>query len=173
MPASSLDVQSALPRGSSGVLETRPPGASAPAPPDAVAIDPGHLIHSADSGGITAAEIDAAHEAAAAALARLTYIEVCHPEHPSTGLPTSRAAYSFVINRLKFAQHMGAPWQARHALASGRVSGDAKDAVAPGVSGHLDWDEFMQRQTSFLHVSSVCIVTRRVSSALQFLNWCL
>lgn len=119
LPASPLDLQSAVPGSSTAadaatILGAQQPGASAAALPDAAAADPGHLIGSADSGSITAAEIDAAHELAAAALARLTYIE------------------------------------ARHALAGGRVSGDAKAAVAPGVSGHLDWDEFMQRQTNFL-----------------------
>lgn len=44
--------------------------------------------------------------------------------------------------------------QARHALASGSAAGYEQGAVAPGVSGHLDWDEFMARQSKFLQVPS-------------------
>ena len=48
---------------------------AAPAAEPTAAGDPGHLIGSADRGGMSAA-IEAAHEEAASALARLTYIEV-------------------------------------------------------------------------------------------------
>lgn len=48
---------------------------ASPAAELAAAADPGHLIGTTDSGGMSAA-IEAAHEEAASALARLTYIEV-------------------------------------------------------------------------------------------------
>ena len=62
---------------------------AAPAAEPTAAEDPGHLIGSADRGGMSAA-IEAAHEEAASALARLTYIEVllCFPASAhSTRLP--------------------------------------------------------------------------------------
>lgn len=79
-PASPLDLREVAesdqqPEQSAGAAEHEAAPATSAIVPEAAA-DPGHLIGSTGSGSVSAAEIEAAHEAAAAALARLTYIEV-------------------------------------------------------------------------------------------------
>lgn len=58
--------------------------------------------------------------------------------------------------------------QARHALASGMAGGNAKGgSLAPDVSDHLDWNEFLQRQATFLQVVIACMVLGSAFAALQ------